>query len=577
MSVRTRLKPLGILVPRSDQRLPALITLVVCVLVLPLFGILLLASLRPPASLPFADAGFTIENYVKILSDPFTHRLLLNTLAYAIASLTFALVITIAIVLLVERTDFPFKAFVGGAMFLPLAVPGAVSAFGWVTLLSERHGFINAGLRAISGSTEVSGPLDIYTFAGMVFLTGIGIVPGMFVMLSASFRNMDARMEEAGRISGATSITVARRLTVPIMLPSIAGAGIYYLIVVLEMFEIPLVIGTNARFPVIATYIFQQVHAPSGLPTYGVVAAFGVLALAIGLGLALVYARLTKAAYRYAVVTGRSAPPNPVKLRPLAKSLGLSFVGAFFTVTLFLPIAGLVWTSLFLRWTPPTLDALNHISLDVYRLVLVDPRLARAAANTLILVLSTATATALLATLVAWMVVRNRGRWARLLDSIAFLPLTIPAVVVALAIFLTLLPTPLYGTIWIIVLGLVVRSLPFAVRTMHATLLQLHPELEEASKVSGATEVVTMRHVVFPLLMPAVIGSWLWVAAHSIRDFTFPLMLGISTNLVIAQILWSFWTLGEVERASAMSVLLLLAVVGLVLPARYLSGRRHAS
>jgi iron(III) transport system permease protein len=194
-----------------------------------------------------------------------------------------------------------------------------------------------------------------------------------------------------------------------------------------------------------------------------------------------------------------------------------------------------------------------------------------------ILVLAASTGTVLLATLISWVVVRDKGRWVRWLDMIAFLPRTIPGIVIALAIFLTFLRTPLYGTIAILVLAHIINYMPFAVRSIHATLLQLDPELEEAARTSGAGTLATFSLIVLPLLRPALLNSWLWVAAHSVRDFTYPLMLATTGNIVVSQLLWQVWERGFLERASAMAVMLILSLIILALPARYMSTRNEVS
>jgi iron(III) transport system permease protein len=568
------------LVARTVRRVPQLstaITILVSALILPLLGVLIIGSLRPAKALPFDDVGLTLANYIEVLSDPFAHRLFVNTLLYAGASLSVSLSITIAIVWLVERTTIPFKGFIHVSMFVPLIMPGALTAFGWVLLLSPRQGFINVALRDLLGFDGRTGPLDIYTFAGMVFLTGTGIVPSMFIMLSAAFRNMDSQLEEAGRASGASPAAVTRQVTLPILLPSITGAAIYYTILLIELFEIPLVIGFNADFLVISTYIYRQVFSESGVPGYGTAATFGSLALVLGIALAYLYARLTRATYKFVVVTGRRTTPHLIRLGAVGKIMGLVFIGCFLMVTSIMPVIALLWTSLFATWTFPSVAALEHVSLDVYRTVLLDPRWTRAIRSTVILVLAASTGTVLLATLISWVVVRDKGRWVRWLDMIAFLPRTIPGIVIALAIFLTFLRTPLYGTIAILVLAHIINYMPFAVRSIHATLLQLDPELEEAARTSGAGTLATFSLIVLPLLRPALLNSWLWVAAHSVRDFTYPLMLATTGNIVVSQLLWQVWERGFLERASAMAVMLILSLIILALPARYMSTRNEVS
>jgi iron(III) transport system permease protein len=95
---------------------------------------------------------------------------------------------------------------------------------------------------------------------------------------------------------------------------------------------------------------------------------------------------------------------------------------------------------------------------------------------------------------------------------------------------------------------------------MSAAVIQLHRELEESAAVHGASWWATLRRVVMPLLFPAMTNGWIWMAAHSMRDFTFPLMLGTSGNLVIAALIWNFWRVPNLPAAAALSVMLAVAL-----------------
>jgi iron(III) transport system permease protein len=560
---------------RSLPVLPASVALIALVLLVPPLATILVASLRPGRALPFDATPLTLENYTTLLTDPFTYQLLANTLVYASSSLALGFAIALPVVWLVERTDLPFKALVSTAMFLPLIKPAALSAFGWVLLLSPRTGLINVSLRDLLGLQGV-GPIDVYSVGGMVFLTGVGVAPSMFVMLSAAFRNMDARLEEVGRVSGASTPTIVRHITLPLMVPSITAAGIYYTIILIETFEIPLIIGLNADFRVLSTYIYTLVYSEYQEPAYGQAAAFGGLAVVLGLMLSYVYARIAHSAARYAVITGRMAAPKVTRLGAW-KYVGLAFVGVYVLVSILLPILALVWTSLFTSPKPFSIAAIGQASLQVYGLVFMDPRWGKAIGNTFVLLLTAGVGTVLLATLVSWVVIRTKGGSLGWLDTLAFLPRAIPGVVLALAVFLLYIGTPLYGTIWILVIGHVVNYLPFAARVMHSAVLQIHIELEEAARTSGVGSLGTLIWVVLPLLRPAALNGLLWVVAHSVRDFTFPLMLGTGGNLVLSQLLWQSWSRGLIDRTAAMAVLLMVFLLLVVLPIRYRLARSEAA
>jgi iron(III) transport system permease protein len=146
----------------------------------------------------------------------------------------------------------------------------------------------------------------------------------------------------------------------------------------------------------------------------------------------------------------------------------------------------------------------------------------------------------------------------------------VPGIVIALAVLLFYIRTPIWGTVWILVVGQVIRYLPFTTRVVSTNLLQIHAELEEAAWASGASRFVTFRRVLLPLLAPAIANGWVWVAVHSMRDFTFPIMLGTFGNLVIASLLWSLWERGEYSQVGAMATVLALVSMLFAFAARRL-------
>src|ERR671933_510342 len=151
---------------------PLAVAAVVTLLVVPVVLVVLLASLRPGAALPFDATPLTLDNFADLLADPFTYRLLLNTVLYAAVSLAIGMALAVPLVWLVERTDLPAKVLIASAMFVPLVVPGALKAMGWALLLAPRQGFVNVWLRDLLGQgaagAGAAGPLDFYTFAGLV-------------------------------------------------------------------------------------------------------------------------------------------------------------------------------------------------------------------------------------------------------------------------------------------------------------------------------------------------------------------------------------------------------------------------
>jgi iron(III) transport system permease protein len=249
----------------------------------------------------------------------------------------------------------------------------------------------------------------------------------------------------------------------------------------------------------------------------------------------------------------------------------------FALVTVVLPIGTLAWLSLLPPNAPPILGSNAPLTFDVYRSLLSNPRMVTIVTNTLIMLLATATVTMAVAFLVSWAVVRGRWQGRGMLDGLSFLPYAFPGVTVAIAlIFVFLNPPgnviPIYGSIWILVVGLTIGYLAFATRLMNGAIAQIGRELEDAGRTSGATQLAVMRRITLPLLMPAFISGWIWVASHAMRAFSVPLVLSTQRNQTIAPEIWRVWQRGYLSEAAAYGVILTLILIPLTIWMRRLMG-----
>jgi iron(III) transport system permease protein len=277
------------------------------------------------------------------------------------------------------------------------------------------------------------------------------------------------------------------------------------------------------------------------------------------------YRVIIRRADRYASITGKGYRPRRLTLgRWRWAALGL-FIG-FFTLNIILPFLTLLWASLLPSYMVPSKAALQYLTLDNFSTLINEPSIVSSTINTIILGLVTATATMGLAYLVSWLIVRLKVKGGLLLDGLAFVPHAVPTVSIALAlIVLYLHPAlrwiPIYGTIWIMMLALMTRYIAFASRTANSAMTQIHGELEEAARTSGATRLTTFARITFPLLLPPFIGGWVWVFAHTIRSFSIPLMLATPGNETIAVVMYHFWERkADFSLASTLGVAMLVGV-----------------
>jgi iron(III) transport system permease protein len=539
--------------------------------------LLLIFSFRQGS--PWQPGSLTIENYIDAYANPQTYRMLWNTAVLALASTFISLSIAVFFAFLTERTDMPLRNVAWGLMLVPMAVPGLLFGVSWTFLLSPKIGLINAWLRSLLGlfGIEMSeGPLNIFSLWGMVFLEGIRGVTTIFLMVVGAFRAMDPNLEEASRVAGATDRTTFRRIFVPLLTPALFAAAIYSFMTSLESLEIPMIIGFPAGIHVFPTYIFFSVQrfVP---PKYGLAAALGVTYLVLSILLVIWYQRLVKDGSRFATITGKGYRPRLIQLGKWRYPAFSAFL-LYFILTIALPAFILLWRSLVRFYVSPSWAALSQVSLRHYWTVFSEERIFHALINTVIIGVATATLTMMLSIVVSWMIVRGRSKGRSLLDGLTFLPHAIPGVVIALALIILYLHPPLsyvpiYGTIWLITIGLTASYIAFGSRTMNGALIQVHRELEEAAEVSGAQWSRILRGIVLPLVLPAFISGWIWVASHSLRSFSIPLMLGTRNSKVLSVIMWDLWEQGMAGPTAALGVMLIIALAVITVTGRWLVSR----
>lgn len=570
----TQAAPSSLLSRRNIAYIPLLLILA-AMTAMPLI-ILFMTSLIPDGSHPLdITHEFTFANYIEVFADVATYQLLGNTFIFAGGSLLLGMAIAITMAWFVERTDMPLKDWAYITIFLPMAMPGFITAMGWTFLLNPTNGILNVIARDLFGLTTDYGPFNVYSLGGMILVAGLSIGPTMFIMLSSVMRNLDPSLEDSAYASGASNSAVMRRVVIPLMRPGLLSIFIYFFVSAIEMLEIPLVFGTNANFNVLSVTVYRKTAGGDfDLPNYGLSSTYAILGLIIGFLLLLIYFHLMRQADRYAVITGKGYRPKEYKLRPAVKWFAVGFFLLFVVLKLILPLAVLLWSSLLPYFQPPSWEALGMLTLKNYYALLDLGRFGQAVINTLIMMTATAVACMGLAAIVAWVVVRGRGVLARAIDVLAFLPHLLPGLVIALALLLTSVGTPLYGTLTVIVIGNIIRYLPFGVRIMTSVMYQVASELEHAAYTSGASRLQTFRRIILPLVSPAFINGLVWCASHAMKDMTLPLFLVSTSNIVVAGLMWETWSRGSGEITAAISVLLVAVLLCIITPLQLMLRRR---
>ena len=556
--------------PRRSMAMPSwtmvILLILVAFLVLTPLSLMILNSFQ--TARPGQPIVWGLDGWVKAFSTPGIVKAMTNTFTLAITRQAIALLIGAFFAWLIARTDIPMKGTLEFFFWLSFFLPSLPETMGWILLLDPKYGLLNQALMGLGFSQPL---FNIYSFWGIVWAHMGGSVSIKVMLLAPAFRNLDAAFEEASKISGASGWHTFFHIVIPVMMPAILVTTILGVIRGLEAFEIELLLGTPIGFQVYSTKIHELVtwEPPQFAPAMALSTVFlGVLLLMVALQRRYISQR------NYETVTGRgfSVRPSP---------LGRWRYPAFALVLFFAVIVTIVPTVLLLIGTFMKLFGFFNIAepwtLDNWRATLDDSVLLRSLSNTVVIGVGSGLIGVLFFALIAYMIVKTRhaGRW--LLDFLSWLPWSIPGILLGMALLWTFLQTkiflPIYGTIYLLMIAMVIKSMPFGTQVIKSVLIQLGSDLEEASKVCGGTWFQTFRRVIVPLTMPALITVGLIGFISAARDISTVVLLGSGSSRTLSLLMLDFAAGAEFEKATVVAVMIVGLVVGAALIARTLGGQ----
>ncbi|HJY05643.1 MAG TPA: ABC transporter permease subunit, partial [Bryobacteraceae bacterium] len=205
-------------------------------------------------------AGLTIEPLLSAFAVPNVASLILNTLIVVVGSSAIAMVIGAVMAWLNERTDARIGTLTDSLPLVPFLLPPIAGAIGWVLLLSPQAGFLNAIIRwvmSILGLQIDSGPLNIYSWYGLIFVYVLYQVPYSFMLVSTGLRNADPSLDEQSRVSGAGLARTLWRVTLPAVRQSLSGSWLLMMLVGFSLYSVPLIIGTGAKIDIMSVRIIE--------------------------------------------------------------------------------------------------------------------------------------------------------------------------------------------------------------------------------------------------------------------------------------------------------------------------------
>ncbi len=513
---------------------------------------------------------YTLKNYQAAYASEYTYSTFVNSLIFGAGSAGLSFTLGTLLAWLTERTNVPLRSIFVPIAVVPLILPGVLESIAWIFLLSPKFGYLNVWLMNLFGLA--SPPFNVFSLPGMIWVHSVGQVPLAFLLMVAAFKSMDPSLEESATMSGAATWQTFRRITLRLLMPTAASVLLILFVRTLESFETPALIGIPARIYVYTSEIYLAFNEYP--PDYGRGGALAVGLLLLSAVGVWMYTRATKEGKKFQTVTGKAFRPRQFDLGAW-RWAGFAFLMTYFIFVVLLPFLVLFWASFLPFFATPGWDALDKLSLDNYRYLYGFRPFWDAMQNSIVLATLTATVAMVLTSLVAWIVYKSRlpGSW--MLDFLAFVPITIPGIVMGMALILLYVafPLPIYGTIWMLLIAYVTRYIPYGMRAASGSIMQIHSELEEAAAASGASWWESFKRVTLPLLRPGLVAGWIYICIVSFREFSTSVLLATGESRVLSILLFTMFEQGQVTVVAAIGVLMIATLLAIVAIFYKLTGR----
>ena len=504
---------------------------------------------------------FTLQNYLKAYGDPQAYPLLLNSFIFGLGASGLSVVFALALAWITIRTNAPFRRFFELTAIIPNILPPILVSISWVLLLNPSNGLINGLLVKFFGLEK--GPFNIYSIPGLIFVEGLILTPLAFLIIAAALKSMDPSLEESAKTLGSGEFGIMSRITFPLMRPAILAAATLNFVRAVESFDTPAIIALPARIEVFTTKIWRE--ALGSFPTnHNLAAAYGVGILAIALLFVYLYRRFTSQVENFSTVTGKGFRPHQIDLGGW-KYLASAAAFLMLVLLVVLPLLVLLLVSLLPYYHVPTWETWKHLTLDHFRYIWANPRVHKAFLNSMVLALLGATVCMLLASLASYITVRTKLAGRGLIEALIFIPWAFPGTALALGLLWAYIdfPIPVYATIWIILIAYVTRFLPYGMRAVSSTIIQVHRELEEASIACGAGFLATFRRVLIPMMRPGVMAGWIILMTIFMREFSATLFLYSPGSEPLGPLLYFLYLDGMRGRVAAIG--LVISVISVIL------------
>jgi iron(III) transport system permease protein len=506
------------------------------------------------------DGAFTLANFAELITNPTFVDPLITTVIVATSSAIICCAVASPLGWLVARTDMPLRRTVRALVTASFVTPPFLGAIAWELLAAPNSGLLNKIYRAVTGAPQDDYLFNIYTLEGLIFVISCYTFPFVFVLVANALDRIPGDLEDASSILGGNAWTTARRVTIPLAMPALLAGALVAFLQAMTLFGSPAILAIPAGFHTMTTKIWSLFQYP---PKMQLAAAASVPLLVLTIMLLRAESFLL-GRRGYAVVGGRQGDPRLVQLGNW-KWVALAVVLLVLCNPVFLPYGALLnaaFSPVASQFVTPATATLHNINFVFFELSAT----ALAFNNTAILCTATATIGTVMAVVIAYVTTRKAITGHQALEFLATAPVAVPGIVLGVGLFLSYARPPfvLYGTLWILLIAFVTIAMPAAYQQLQSAFRVVHPDLEEASRILGATRLQTLWSITAPLLRTSVIATWCFIFVGVIRELSAAIMLFTSQTKVISVLIFDLNESGDLGAIAVLGLLMLIVTFAVV-------------
>jgi iron(III) transport system permease protein len=518
----------------------------------------------------FSDAkgGVTLGNFVRLFSDASFMDPLITTFIIATSSAVFCCAVAAPMGWLVARTDLPLSRLIRALVTASFVTPPFLGAIAWELLAAPNSGLLNKLFRVVTGAEQDQHLFNIYTLTGLIFVISCYTFPYVFVLVANSLDRTPGELEDASSILGGGRWYTARRVTIPLVLPALLAGAIIAFLQAMTLFGSPAILALPAGFHTMTTKIWSLFQYPPK-PELAAAASLPLLVLTVIL---LRAEHMILGRRGYSVVGGKYGAPRLIPLHgwrwpALAICLGVLLLPVFLPYAALLNAAFSPVATTFLTFQNATLHNIEFVLFELSATSLV-------LKNTVILGGLAATIGTGIALIISYITARKAVVGWRAFGFLATAPVAVPGIVLGVGLFLSYTRPPfvLYGTLWILLIAFVTIALPSAYQQLQAAFRTIHPELEDASRILGATRLKTLWQITAPLLRTGVIATWCFIFVGVMRELSAAIILFTSETKVISVLIYDLNESGDLGAISVIGICMLLITFTVVIAVNRIPG-----